>query len=158
MRFGKITLVTSVQITAVPWDDPDATALRAAQRVEIKQRYGRPDSEPGPAPTAADVAYFVVAHVAGVPAGCGGLRRLDGAAGEVKRMYVAPQFRGTGVAPAVLGALEQYARNQGWTELRLETGTAQPDAVRFYTRAGYAPIPCWGHYTEPASLCFGRPL
>jgi GNAT superfamily N-acetyltransferase len=145
---------------AVSWDDPGAALLRAAQRVEIAQRYGRPDSEPGTPPSAADIAFFVVAcDRDGSPLGCGGLRQLDANAGEVKRMYVVPERRGTGVASAVLDALEAHARSLGWTHLRLETGSAQPDAVRFYTRHGYASIPRFGPYTEePTSLCFEREL
>jgi GNAT superfamily N-acetyltransferase len=149
-----------VLISARDWDDPDAAQLRAAQRAEIAERYGRPDSEPGPAPTADDIAYFVVAtDPDGTPLGCGGLRRLDAATGEVKRMYVLPERRGTGVAGAVLRSLEDHARSLGWTHLRLETGTEQPDAVRFYTRHGYLPIPCFGHYAgSDLSLCFEREL
>jgi GNAT superfamily N-acetyltransferase len=149
-----------VQIKPVEWDNPAAAALRAAQRVEIAQRYGRPDSEPGTPPTADDIAYFVVAIDAdGTPAACGGLRRLGDETGEVKRMYVVPQCRGTGVATKVLEALEDHARELGWTHLRLETGDAQPDAVAFYTRQGYRPIPRFGAYADtPSSLCFERPL
>jgi GNAT superfamily N-acetyltransferase len=149
-----------MQLRAVAWEDPAATALRAAQRAEIAERYGRPDSEPGPAPSGADIAHFVVALGAdGTPLGCGGLRRLDDTVAEVKRMYVIPTARGTGVAAAVLAALEDYARSVGWTRLRLETGNAQPDAVTFYTKHGYRPIPRFGHYAdEPTSLCFERAL
>jgi GNAT superfamily N-acetyltransferase len=147
-------------LRAVDWADPAAAVLRAAQRAEIAARYGRPDSEPGPAPTGADIAHFVVASDPdGTPLGCGGLRQLDGTSGEVKRMYVVPAARGTGVAAAVLAALEAHARRVGWTHLRLETGNAQPDAVAFYTKHGYRPIPRFGHYTdEPTSLCFERAL
>ena len=147
-------------VSAVDWDDPAASALRAAQRVEIAERYGRPDSEPGPAPSGADIAHFVVALAPdATPLGCGGLRRLDATSGEVKRMYVVPAARGTGVAAAVLAALEAHARAVGWTHLRLETGSAQPDAVAFYTKHGYRPIPRFGHYLdEPTSLCFERAL
>jgi GNAT superfamily N-acetyltransferase len=149
-----------MRISAVAWDDPDAVALRAAQRIEIAARYGRPDSEPGAAPSAADITFFVVAHDPdGTPLGCGGLRRLEDTAGEVKRMYVVPDRRGTGVSSAVLGALEAHARSLGWTQLRLETGDAQPDAVAFYTRQGYQPIPRFGPYVdEPSSRCFQREL
>src|SRR5689334_21535629 len=132
-----------MRVDAVSWDDAAAVQLRAAQRADIALRYGRTDSEPGAAPTAADIAFFVVARTAeGIAAGCGGLRRLDDATGEVKRMYVSPEHRGTGVADAVLRALEDHARDLGWTRLRLETGDAQPEATRFYTRHGYRPIPC----------------
>jgi GNAT superfamily N-acetyltransferase len=151
----------AVLIRAVDWDHTAASTLRAAQRAEIAERYGRQDSEPGPPPSASDIAYFVVAvdPDAGTPLGCGGLRQLDATSGEVKRMYVVPERRGTGVAGAVLAALEQHARTLGWTHLRLETGDAQPDAVRFYTRHGYTPIPRFGHYAdEPTSLCFERAI
>jgi GNAT superfamily N-acetyltransferase len=148
-----------VRVIPVPWDQPDAVALRAAQRRDIEARYG-PDSEPGAPPTAADIVHFVVAYAAdGTPAGCGGLRRLDATSGEIKRMYVAPGYRGTGVSTAVLGALEEHARGLGWTHLRLETGPGQPEAVRFYRREGYRPIPNFGPYAgEPQSLCFERAL
>jgi len=149
-----------MRVDAVTWDDPAAVALRAAQRAEIAVRYGRPDSEPGAAPTAADIAFFVVAHAPdGTPAGCGGLRRLDDATGEVKRMYVSREHRGTGVADAVLRALEDHARGLGWTHLRLETGDGQPEATRFYTRSGYARIPCFGSYAAtPTSHCYEKAL
>jgi GNAT superfamily N-acetyltransferase len=145
---------------AVDWDHPAGAALRAAQRVEIAERYGRPDSEPGPPPSGADIAHFVVAlDPDGTPLGCGGLRRLDATSGEVKRMYVVPAARGTGVSAAVLAALEAHARSVGWTRLRLETGNAQQDAVAFYTKHGYRAIPRFGHYAdESTSLCFERAL
>ncbi|EXJ52237.1 MULTISPECIES: hypothetical protein [unclassified Microbacterium] len=41
----------------------------------------------------------------------------------------------------------------------LETGTAQPDAIRFYQREGYAPIPLFGSYAGSDVLVrFGRDL
>jgi GNAT superfamily N-acetyltransferase len=149
-----------VQIRAVDWDDPAGVALRTAQRLEIAARYGRTDTEPGTPPSAADIAWFVVVCAEdGTPLGCGALRRLDAVTGEVKRMYVVPERRGTGVATAVLEALEDRARTLGWTHLRLETGDGQPDAVRFYTRQGYGPIPCFGAYAdEPSSRRFQRAL
>jgi GNAT superfamily N-acetyltransferase len=149
-----------MRVDEVSWDDPDAAALRAGQRAEIAERYGTPDSEPGVAPSAEDVAVFVVARdTSGEAVGCGGLRDLGDAMGEVKRMYVRPERRGSGVAPLVLEALEAWARGRGWKCLRLETGDRQPDAVRFYTRSGYTPIPGFGAYAdEPSSLCFEKVL
>jgi putative acetyltransferase len=76
-----------------------------------------------------------------------------------ERMYVTPESRGTGVATAVLRALEKAAADRGWTTLRLETGTAQPDAVRFYEREGYRPIPLYGPYIGSSlSVCYERTL
>ncbi|MGN6326638.1 GNAT family N-acetyltransferase [Pseudolysinimonas sp.] len=148
----------AIEVAAVPWGDPDGSALRDAQRVELDTRYGA-DTEPGPKPSADDIALFLVARLDGEAVGCGALRSIDAEHGEIKRMYVAPPARGAGVSRAVLAALEAAARERGWTRLVLETGTLQPDAIRFYTREGYEPIERFGHYAESAtSLCFGKAL
>jgi len=152
-------------IETTPFDHPDADALRRAQRRELAARYGSDDHEPGRPPSAADVPVFLVARDAeGTPIACGGLRPLpDDVLGpdtaEVKRMYAAPAARGTGVAVAVLRALEQAAGELGVRHLVLETGTGQPDAMRFYQREGYTPIPLFGSYLGATeSVCFGRRL
>jgi GNAT superfamily N-acetyltransferase len=147
-------------ITAVTWDDPDAVRLREAQRTELDARYGTDNHEPGAVPTADTVAVFLVARdPGGTAVGCGGLRLLGPGSGEVKRMYVDPAARGTGVATALLRTLEDHARELGITRLLLETGTGQPDAIRFYQREGYAPIEAYGPYLgEPISRCFARDL
>ena len=150
----------TLTITPVTWDDPDAVRLREAQRTELDARYGTDDHEPGAVPTAETVAVFLLARDAGGTAvGCGGLRLLGPGSGEVKRMYVEPAARGTGVAAALLRALEDHARGLGITRLLLETGTGQPDAIRFYQREGYEPIEAYGPYRgEPLSRCFARDL
>jgi putative acetyltransferase len=142
------------------WDDPAGVHLRGKQRQEILERYGGVDTEPGVHPSADDIAVFLIAFDdAGTPVGCGALRRLDDSSAEVKRMYVEPAARGTGVAKAVLRALEQAAVDRGWTTVRLETGTAQPDAIRFYEREGYRLIPNYGDYIgSEVSLCYERTL
>jgi putative acetyltransferase len=146
-------------VRALEWDDPASVSLRAAQRAEIEERYGTPDSEPGPAPTASDIAVFYVAFDGDAPVGCGGLRQIDDEHGEVKRMFVPADRRGSGASTAVLRALEADARARGWNRLVLETGTRQPDAVRFYEREGFTRIPNFGYYPDPTeSLCFGKSL
>ncbi|MEU3018177.1 MULTISPECIES: GNAT family N-acetyltransferase [unclassified Nocardiopsis] len=149
-----------MNVETVPWDHPEAAALRAGQRREIAARYGTPDSEPGTPPSASDIAVFaVVRDGGGAAVGCGGLRDLGRGAGEVKRMFVLPDHRGSGAAPALLRALEDWARVRGWERLLLETGDRQPEAVRFYTREGYSPVAPFGAYADaPGSLCFERAL
>ena len=146
-------------IREVSWDDPAGEALRIAQREELSVRYGREDSEPGPAPTAADVILFLVAFEGDEAIGCGGLRPLDESHGEVKRMFVRPEHRGNGVSTAILRALETAARERDWQRLVLETGDRQPDAIRFYEREGYTRIPNFGYYVDSdLSLCYERVL
>lgn len=155
-----MTDLGTIAISAVAWDDPDAVRLREAQRVELDARYGTDNHEPGARPSAGTMAVFLVARDAeGTAVGCGGLRPLGPGAGEIKRMYVEPSARGTGVATALLRALEDHARELGIPRLLLETGTGQPDAMRFYQREGYEPIEAYGPYRgEPLSRCFARDL
>ncbi|MBF4462476.1 MULTISPECIES: GNAT family N-acetyltransferase [unclassified Rathayibacter] len=152
-------------IDEVPWTDAEAERLRAAQRRELDARYGSDDHEPGVPPSAFDVPVFVVARdETGTAVACGGLRPLEpqvlgAGAIEIKRMFVDPTARGSGVATAVLRALEERARGLGASRLVLETGTAQPDAVRFYSREGYTEIPLFGAYVGgELSICFARDL
>jgi putative acetyltransferase len=149
-----------VIIRRTQWSDPEAMALREAQRVEIEVRYGTPDSEPGPAPTALDItAFFVAYDDSNQPVGCGALRELPGNEAEVKRMFVAPSHRGTGVSNAILLELERFGRQRGWSRLILETGDRQPDAIRFYEREGFTRIPNFGYYADSQhSICFEKPL
>ncbi|MER5453774.1 GNAT family N-acetyltransferase [Micromonospora sp. NPDC002389] len=149
-----------VSIDHEPWDSTDATRLRAAQRAELDARYGCDDHEPGAPPSAETISVFLVARDAtGTAVGCGGLRLLGPGSAEIKRMYVVPPARGTGVAVAILRALEDAARQAGVRTLLLETGTAQPDAQRFYEREGYRPIENFGPYRgAPLSVCYARDL
>jgi putative acetyltransferase len=91
-----------------------------------------------------NIAFFIAR--AGVEAvGCGGVAFDDGFA-EVKRMYVRPAARGTGVAPAVLARLEQEARAKGYRHLMLETGDDLAAAHRLYERAGFRRCEAFGPY------------
>ncbi|WP_422390736.1 GNAT family N-acetyltransferase [Arthrobacter sp. N1] len=144
----------------VPFDAPEAHALRTAQQAELHVRYGSEDHEPGEQPTAANVPFFLVARTEdGRAVGCGGLRPLAGGGLEVKRMYVLPELRGNSVATAILRRIEDEARARGVAELLLETGMGQPDAMRFYEREGYHRIPAFGAYVgEDHSVCYARVL
>lgn len=104
------------------------------------------------------VAFFVT-RVDGVAAGCGGLLLFDGEYGEVKRMYVRPQFRGLGLGGLMLDRLTEHAREQGVPLLRLETGIHQREAIGLYERAGFHPIPPFGPYTDdPLTCCYEKAL
>ena len=89
--------------------------------------------------------------------GCGAYRPLTPGVAEIKRMYAAPGTRGVGAA--VLAALEQRARADGYGETRLETRRVNVRAVAFYDRSGYAPVAPWGPYVgRPDAVCFGKAL
>lgn len=123
---------------------------------------------------------FLVAWLDGVPVGSGALRPLPGvagaagvagpggagaagggvgAAGEVKRMYTAPEARRRGVSRAILAALEAWAIGFGYRRLQLETGSRQPEALALYASAGWHEITPYGQYAGDAeSVCFAKVL
>jgi len=146
-------------IVEEPWDSADSVRLRRAMQVELAARYNMPDQEAEP-PTAETISVFLIARDPGGDAtGCGALRLLDDGAAEIKRMYVTPRARGTGVATRILRALEDHARARGISSLLLSTGVKQPDAIRFYEREGYQRIDGYGPYVgEPLAKCFTRQL
>jgi putative acetyltransferase len=88
---------------------------------------------------------FFVAYLAGVAMGCGGVA-LFGDFAEVKRMYAHDVARGRGVAQAVLRRIEAAVRDAGLSVLRLETGTNQLAALRFYEREGFRRCAAFGDY------------
>lgn len=90
--------------------------------------------------------------------GIGGVQMAETAA-ELKRCYVVPEHRGTGVADAILDVLIGEATQAGVTLVRLETGMHQHAALRFYRRHGFHDIPRFGPYVDSAtSVCLARDL
>jgi GNAT superfamily N-acetyltransferase len=95
--------------------------------------------------------YFFVIRDNDVPIGCGGVQFFGSEYGEIKRMYIRPQFRGLGFAKLMLDHLEEHTRSNGINLLRLETGIHQHDAIALYERAGFQLIAPFGEY-EPDPL------
>jgi putative acetyltransferase len=107
---------------------------------------------------AEDVAFFVI-RVDGAPAGCGGIKLVGDEYGEIKRMYVRPQFRGQGLAKLMLDHLADHARAHNLALLRLETGIHQREAIGLYERLGFRRIPPFGPYfDDPLSRCYEKRL
>jgi putative acetyltransferase len=142
--------------------DEVARQLIAALDQELNGRYpeeGANHFRLDPEEIAPGRGIFVVARVAGVPAGCGALRLLDPATAEVKRMFTLRDMRVKGVGRAVLRALEEMARSLGARRLVLETGLRQPEAIALYEREGFARIEPFGEYVgSPLSVCMAKVL
>lgn len=96
----------------------------------------------------AESVDFFLMRYDGTPAACGGIKLFSAGYGEIKRMYVRPQFRGLGLAKMMLDHLEGYARSQNVPLLRLETGIHQHAAIGLYERMGFQKIPPFGAYVD----------
>jgi GNAT superfamily N-acetyltransferase len=77
----------------------------------------------------------------GIPLGCVGLRPIppEGCC-EMKRLYLAPAARGTGLGRALAEAVVGEARGLGYRELRLDTLGSMASAIRLYERMGFVRI------------------
>ena len=144
-------------------DAEPGAGLVAAMRDEIATLYAGLvlDGEDMPRAGAAELGppdgAFLIGWQGQSPVCCGGFKRLDQRACEIKRMYVVPEARGRGVARRLLGALEDLARDHGYEIARLDSGSDQPHAVALYASVGYREIPNFNG--NPAATYFAeKPL
>lgn len=146
-----------VTVRHVAADAPEVGRLIAAQ-VAALDAVVEPSGRPGYDPTAdaADPrAAVFVADIAGSPVGLATLRPLDATTAEIKRVYAAAGTQGVGTA--LLAALEDWARRQGFRTLKVETRTANRRAVSFYVAHGYVPCPNYGAYVgRTDATCFDK--
>ncbi|HWD68831.1 MAG TPA: GNAT family N-acetyltransferase [Solirubrobacteraceae bacterium] len=141
-------------------DEGDGERLEAAMRVEVAELYpgldlrGADMPKAGPEQLNAPNGSFLVGYEDGLAICCGGLKRLDVEACELKRMYVIPEARGRGLARVLLAALEDRARELGYVIARLDTGPRQRGAQHLYESAGYASIANFNG--NPVATFFGE--
>ncbi|MDP3208163.1 MAG: GNAT family N-acetyltransferase [Rhodoglobus sp.] len=82
----------------------------------------------------------------------------DGSA-EIKRLFIEDRARGRGLARELIAAVEQFARDNGATVIRLETGPRSDAALALYRSSGYRDIPLFGQYIGSASsVCMEKVL
>jgi GNAT superfamily N-acetyltransferase len=73
--------------------------------------------------------------------GCVGLRPIDERTCELKRLYVRPQARGTGLGRRLAEAVVAEARRLGYTRMRLDTVPGMDAAQSLYEQLGFREIP-----------------
>jgi GNAT superfamily N-acetyltransferase len=138
-------------------DDPRLPPLIAELRAELDARY--PEEISFDHPVVEQEARYLLAVHSGVPVGCCAVQPLDGGECELKRMYVAPHMRGRGIAGRLMDRVDALAARLGASRIKLETGVRQPEAIKVYERAGYAPIPNYPPYhLWDLSRCYAKPL
>lgn len=94
-----------------------------------------------------------------VAVGIGAYKEYDSETAEIKRMYTLPEYRGKGIAKAILTELELWAKEEGYKFALLETGYMQKDAIGLYQKLGYEIIDNFGQYIGVEnSVCMKKSL
>ena len=109
---------------------------------------------------APDVTFWSI-HDGDALAGCGALKTLDAAHGEIKSMRTADAFLRRGVAARMLDNIVAAARGRGFKRLSLETGSgaAFEPAIALYRRYGFDDCPPFANYKlDPFSRFMTREL
>ncbi|HEX6731152.1 MAG TPA: GNAT family N-acetyltransferase [Pyrinomonadaceae bacterium] len=151
----------SIKIVEVSPDSPDAVQLIGELDVHLRAH---------PYPEQSRHAFsveklvregvtFFITHYHDELAGCGGIKIFPNEYGEVKRMWVRPDFRRLGLGKGMLKHLAEYAQSRELSLLRLETGIYETAAIGLYERFGFQRRAPFGEYKEdPMSVYFEKSL
>lgn len=90
--------------------------------------------------------------VGSTPVGCAALKALDDTRCEMKRLYVRPEYRGQGIARALVHQLMQEARVAGYRQMVLDTFPFLPEAITLYKREGFYEIERYNDNPMPGSV------
>ncbi len=96
--------------------------------------------------------------VNGHAAGCVALRSFGNGAGEVKRLFVAPGYRGHSLGHRLLTELLDHAERMGLRELRLDTLPFMNAAVKRYRQLGFEECPPYTPVHLPGARYFRMEL
>jgi GNAT superfamily N-acetyltransferase len=92
----------------------------------------------------------------GAPAGVVGLRPLDASTCELKRLYVLPSARGSGLGARLAAEIVAEADRLGYRRAVLDTGGFMAGAQRLYAALGFRDIAPYYDNPYPGMRFMGR--
>lgn len=90
--------------------------------------------------------------------GCAGVRRWQEGIAELKRMYLRPAARGSGMGKHLLDHAIEQARRLGYQSIRLDTLPTMEAAIALYRNAGFEEIPAYRENPFEATLYLEKQL
>jgi ribosomal protein S18 acetylase RimI-like enzyme len=144
----------------IPKDSIDALELIGELDNELLQRY------PSSSINTLDLdkitnesGLFLVGYISEIAVACCSLCEIEPSVGEIKRVFVKPQYRRKRIAEDMMEYLEERAVECGFKILRVETGVKQPEAIAMYQKLGYYDIAKYGEYINDSnSICMEKRL
>lgn len=111
-----------------------------------------------PAPYVPPNGVLLIAQIGADVAGCVGLRPLDNHMGEMKRLYVRPAYRSCGLGKRFVEAVIHAARQNNYSELRLDTLPSMASAQALYHQLGFVEIPPYNDKHLPGTRFYALRL
>ena len=86
------------------------------------------------------------------PAGCVAVRKLDGNICEMKRLYVLPEFQGSGIGKSLAQEIITEAKGLNYAKMRLDTMPKMASAQNLYRSLGFKEIAPYRFNPEPGAV------
>ncbi len=103
------------------------------------------------------IRHALVLRVNDITIGCCAFKKSDSKTAEIKRMFVKRENRGKGFSKLILSELENWAKEEGFSTLILETGKKNFEAAALYQKMNYQRTPNFAQYIGiENSLCFEK--
>lgn len=106
----------------------------------LDRKYGLPDGR------------LYLAYCNNKLAGCIGLKKIDDANCEMKRLYVRPQFRGKRIGNTLIEQVIDDAKEIGYRHMLLDTLPFLQSAIYMYKKYGFYEIGCYNNSPMDSSI------
>lgn len=118
----------------------DPALIHFSQEFEqLEQHYGAPEGQ------------LLLAHQDQRPAGCVAFHALESGVCEMKRLYVSPRYRGSGIGRGLVMTLLIEAERAGYQKMRLDSIPSMRAAQDLYESIGFYQIPDYRNNPNPGT-------
>ena len=97
---------------------------------------------------------LLLGHIDDEAAGCVAMRRFDDRSCEMKRLYLRPDHRGTGLGRKLAATIVETARQMGYSRMYLDTLAAMEEAQHLYRSLGFEPCEPYSDTITSSDACY----